>query len=118
MKRTSFWFLFLHIALFIYSTSGLFSKMASKQAFLSPKFILFYGGMLVVMVVYAVLWQQVIKHLPLTTAYANKAVTIVWGIILGVLVFREQVSVRQVIAAVIIVFGAVLYALADREVEE
>ena len=92
--------------------------MASKQAFLSPKFILFYGGMLVVMVVYAVLWQQVIKHLPLTTAYANKAVTIVWGIILGVLVFREQVSVRQVIAAVIIVFGAVLYALADREVEE
>ena len=39
--------------------------------------------MLAALVAYAFGWQQVIKHLPLTTAYANKAVTVVWGILLG-----------------------------------
>ena len=39
--------------------------------------------MLLALVTYAAGWQQVIKHLPLTTAYANKAVTVVWGILAG-----------------------------------
>ena len=53
----------------------------------------------------------------MTTAYANKAVTIGWGIVLGHFVFHEKVSVRQILAAVIIVIGAVLYVIADGEDE-
>ena len=73
--------------------------------------------MLAALVVYAFGWQQVIKHLPLTTAYANKAVTVVWGILLGLAVFGEAVTPRQVIGAVIIICGIVLFVRADNEGE-
>lgn len=111
------WFLFLHLALLVYASCSIFSKMASRQEFMSVKFILFYAGVIFVLGVYAVLWQQVIKHMPVTTAYANKAVTIGWGIVLGHFVFHEKVSVRQILAAVIIVIGAVFYVIADGEDE-
>ena len=75
------------------------------------------GLMLLALVTYAVGWQQVIKHLPLTTAYANKAVTVVWGILLGLAVFGEAVTPRQVIGAVIIICGIVLFVRADNEGE-
>ena len=108
-------FVLLHIALLIYSTCPLFSKNASMHAFLSPGFIGFYGGFIVVLGIYALLWQQVIKYLPVTTAYANKGITIVWGLLLGRIVFGERISRRQIIAAVIIIAGTLLYVYADRE---
>ena len=74
MKQAK-WFLLLHVILGIYAGSSVCSKLAAQQPFLSAAFIVLYGLMLLALVVYAVGWQQVIKHLPLTTAYANKAVT-------------------------------------------
>ena len=100
MKQAK-WFLLLHVILGIYAGSSVCSN----------------GLMLLALVVYAVGWQQVIKHLPLTTAYANKAVTVVWGILLGLAVFGEAVTPRQVIGAVIIICGIVLFVRADNEGE-
>ena len=42
--------------------------------------------------VYALGWQQVLRHIPLSAAYANKAVTVVWGCVWGLLLFREQLT--------------------------
>jgi hypothetical protein len=78
-KKTFFIYIVLHIMLMIYSMSGICSKMASKQPFLSPRFIIYYGLVIVLLGFYAIAWQQVIKILPLTTAYANRAVTVIWG---------------------------------------
>lgn len=114
MKQAK-WFLLLHVILGVYAGSSVCSKLAARQPFLSAAFILLYGLMLAALVVYAVGWQQVIKHLPLTTAYANKAVTVVWGILLGLAVFGEAVTLRQVIGAVIIICGIVLFVRADNE---
>ena len=66
----------------------------------------------------AVGWQQVIKHLPLTTAYANKAITVVWGILLGFLLFGESITLRQFIGAAVIIVGIVLFVRADNEGED
>ena len=111
MKQAK-WFLLLHVILGIYAGSSVCSKLAAQQPFLSAAFIVLYGLMLLALVTYAVGWQQVIKHLPLTTAYANKAVTVVWGILLGLAVFGEAVTPRQVIGAVIIICGIVLFVRA------
>ena len=108
-----FWFLILHIALLIYSMTGLFSKNASMHPFLSIPFILFYAGMVMILGIYAILWQQVIKHLPLTTAYVNKAITVVWGVLLGIVFFKERISALQVCACAVIIAGTVLYVRAD-----
>ena len=117
MKQAK-WFLLLHVILGVYAGSSVCSKLAARQPFLSAAFILLYGLMLAALVVYAVGWQQVIKHLPLTTAYANKAVTVVWGILLGLAVFGEAVTLRKVIGAAIIICGIVLFVRADNENRE
>lgn len=117
MKQAK-WFLLLHVILGVYAGSSVCSKLAARQPFLSAAFILLYGLMLAALVVYAVGWQQVIKHLPLTTAYANKAVTVVWGILLGLAVFGEAVTLRQVVGAAIIICGIVLFVRADNENRE
>ena len=58
VRQRTFWFLMLHAALLLYSTSGLFSKTASSFPFMSPKFLLFYAGMILVLGIYAILWQD------------------------------------------------------------
>lgn len=107
----------LNILLMFFSLGGIFSKLASKQPFLSLKFILCYGALLFIMFVYAIGWQQVIKRLPLTMAYANRAVTIVWGIIWGLLFFNEKLSLGKVIGAVIVIAGVLLYVTESDEGE-
>ena len=109
------WFLVLHLILGVYAASSVCSKLAAGQPFLSVPFILLYGGMLAALVAYALGWQQVIKHLPLTTAYANKAVTVVWGILLGFLIFDEVVTPRQIVGTVLIIAGIVLFVRADQK---
>lgn len=102
----------LHTLLVLFSTSGIFSKLAAGYPFLSLGFILCYGGMVCVLGVYAIGWQQVIKRVPLTTAYANRAVTVVWGIVWGALLFGESVTWQKVLGALVVLAGVALYALA------
>lgn len=105
----------LHLLLMLYSTSGILSKTAARYPFMSPGFILSYGGMIAVLGVYAIGWQQVIKRIPLTTAYANRAVTVILGIIWGAVLFHEGVSPLKVVGALVVLAGVVLFALADSE---
>lgn len=107
--------LLLHVMLMIYSMSGICSKMAAKEAFLSLRFCFYYALIILLLGFYAIGWQQIIKRLPLTTAFANKAVTIVWGVVWGTLFFRETLTVNKVVGAVLVITGVVLYAYADKE---
>ena len=111
------WIIITHILLLCYSTEGIFSKLAAREYFLSIRFMMLYGIVLLVMAVYALGWQQIIKHLPLTSAYANKAATVVWGIVWGVLVFHEEVTAGKVIGAVLVILGVALYAGADYDAQ-
>lgn len=106
--------LLLNILLIVYSASGVFSKLASSESFLSGKFILLYGCVLAILAIYAIGWQQIIKQLPLTTAYANKAVCTVWGSVWGVMLFDESLSWGKVLGIVLIVAGIVLFTT-DKE---
>lgn len=117
MSKNTKTILALNILLMFFSLGGIFSKLASKQSFLSLKFILCYGSLLFIMFVYAIGWQQIIKRLPLTMAYANRAVTIVWGIIWGLLFFNEKLNVGKIIGAVIVIAGVLLYVTESDEGE-
>lgn len=101
-------YIFLHAILIMYSLGGVFSKSAAQHEFLSFGFILFYGLVLANLFVYAILWQQALKRLPLTTAFANKSITVVWGMLWGILFFREKISLFMIIGAAVIVFGIYL----------
>ena len=107
----------LHLMLMIYSVSGICSKMAGQYPFLSLEFCFFYGIIILLLGFYAIGWQQIIKRLPLSIAFANKAVTVVWGTVWGVLFFEETLPVGRLVGAAMVIAGVVLYAGSDREGE-
>lgn len=99
----------------IYSVSNVFSKFASKESFLSFPFILFYGLSLSVMFVYAILWQQILKRVDMITAYSNRLVAMVWGVVWGLLIFQESITMFNVIGTVIILLGLYLVVSDDEK---
>lgn len=105
----------LHALLALYSLCSICGKLAAGFEFMSPGFVLCYGGMICVLGIYAIGWQQVIKRMPLTSAYANKAVTIVWGIVWGVLLFQEAVTPAKLLGVAVVLAGVVLFSVADGE---
>lgn len=108
-------FLSLHILLLVYSLGAVCSKMAGKAEFLSTRFFFFYGLVLLNLFVYAIVWQQILKKLPLVTAFANKAVTVIWGMLWGMLIFKEKITIWNVLGAAIIMIGIFLVVNADEE---
>lgn len=115
MKKTIKSLILLHTLLFVYSMCGIASKTAAQAPFLSGKFIFFYGIVLLGLVVYAVFWQQILKVLPLTTAYVNKAVTIIWGLLWGAVFFGEKVTWNKLLGTVIIILGIYFVITGEEE---
>lgn len=109
--------LMLHLMLMIFSASGICSKLAGGEPFFSLKFCFYYGIIIAILGLYAIGWQQIIKRMPLTTAFANKAVTVVWGLVWGAVFFREEITVGKLIGAALVVIGVVIFAKSDEEKE-
>ena len=111
MKRKRFVYLYcvLHVLLAVYSTAEVFSKLASSEPFFGPKFLLYYGCMIAVLGVYAIGWQQILKRMTLTAAFANKAVCIIWGSFWGILLFGERLSTGKAAGIVLIILGIILF---------
>jgi len=106
-------FLCLHCLLVIYSLGAVASKTAAKEAFLSFPFFLFYGLNLFALGVYAIVWQQLLKHISLTTAFCNKSVTIVWGMLWGVVFFSETIKWNMILGALIVIAGVIMVVKSD-----
>ena len=101
-----------------YSCSEILSKTASGVDFPSVEFCLLYAGIIALLGLYAIGWQQILARLPLTTAFSNKAVTIVWGIVWGCVFFAEPITAGKVVGAVLVICGVVLFTKADAELAE
>ena len=109
-------FLALQLLLLCYALSTVMQKLAAQQEFLSLRFLLCAAGMFLFLGVYALGWQQVLKRLPLTVAYAtSKAVVFLWMLVFGALFFHERVSPRQLLGCALLMAGVVLFALAEKE---
>ena len=107
------WFLLLHISLLFSSLSGVCSKLAAGQKFVSLRFFFYYGLVLVIMFGYAVIWQQILKRMPLTVAYSNKPISLIWGMVWGALIFKERITWKMILGAAIIFAGIYLVVTDD-----
>lgn len=105
----------LHILLLVFSLSSVCSKMAAGEEFMSFRFIVLYGMVILLLGIYAIFWQQIIKNMPLTAAYANRAVTVFWGMVWGLLIFRETITPGKAAGAALVIAGIILFALSDKE---
>lgn len=109
--------LFLNILLILYSAHTVCSKMAGRYDFLSIEFCFFYALIIMLLGIYAIGWQQAIKRLPLTTAYANKALTVVWGMVFGSIFFKEEITLGKILGGILVIAGVVLFSYADEDKE-
>ena len=60
---------------------------------------------MIVLGIYALLWQQVIKKFELSIAYANKAITLLWALVWGIVIFHEQITAGKVIGILLVMAG-------------
>ena len=58
----------------IYSLSGVCTKYASMQEFLSLAYFGYFAASIAVMGIFAIAWQQVLRHVELATAFMFKGV--------------------------------------------
>ena len=107
--------LLLQAAVLLYSINTVCGKMASAHAPFSLPFVLWFGAELLMLMIYALIWQQVIKTIELGTAYANKSVTLLWSLLFGVLLFQEEITLRKVLALPLVIGGTCLMNLGQRE---
>lgn len=98
----------LQAVVIIYTMAGVMGKFASSNGFLSWNFVLFYGAEIAILGVYAILWQQIIKKIDLSIAYANRAIALLWSMIWAVVFFHESITVKNLIGVVIVIIGIII----------
>lgn len=102
------WLIILQAVVVIYTTAGIFAKLAAAQPFMSLGFVLLYGAEIGVLGVYALLWQQVIKRVDLSIAYANRAIALIWSMLWAFFLFGEEITPKNMIGVVIVVIGTMI----------
>lgn len=104
MKNKVVDYVLLYSDFTIYSLVSVLAKFASMQD--NYVYIaIFVAGEILLLGVYALIWQQVLKRFTLITAMSNKGITIILGMVWSVLIFHEGITIWNIIGAIIIIFG-------------
>ena len=77
---------------------------------MSLAYCLGLAGAIAVMGAYAIGWQQILKHVELSTAYMFKGTSLIFIMLLAWMLFGEQITLNNIIGACIIIIGIVFYA--------
>ena len=92
--------------IFLYSIISILSKIASsfleKEIWMVMVILLI---MLIVLASYAFLWQKLLKKVDLSIAYVNKGMLLFWSMIWSVVIFREEITILNIIGTRIIFVG-------------
>ena len=102
-------------AVIAYSLSTVVANIASGYKFLSLGYIGFYSLVVVILGIYAVIWQQMIKKFQLSIAYANKALTLLWAMVWNYVIFRQGITLWKVVGVIIVGIGVMIMNLSEAE---
>ena len=94
----------------IYACTAICTKMASRQEVLSWPYLWWIMGAVGVMGMYAIVWQQVIARMPISTAYMFNGTSLVFVLLFSALLFGEAITLNNVLGAVIIIVGIIFFA--------
>ena len=107
--------LLLQAIIIIYTISSVMAKFASASAEAPLRMLVFLGLEFVILAIYAVLWQQMIKRFDLSVAYANRSMAILWSMIWAVNFFHDEITLRNILGVLIVLMGTVIVNLDARE---
>lgn len=99
----------LHLNILLFSLTSVFSKLASveynKNGWNGIGLYVYAFLMIANCGIYAITWQKAIKKFSLSTAYANKSVSLLWSQIWAVIIFHENLSVQNIIGILVVLAG-------------
>lgn len=101
-------YVFLHAVILLFTMVTVLSKVISHYEFMSLEYILGVISIVIILGLYAILWQQVIKKFSPSVAYSNKSVTTIWVLLFSFVFFKEGISWNNILGAIVIVLGVVL----------
>lgn len=97
----------LQAIIIIYTISSIMAKFASGGETIE-RIILFFGLDLLFLGIYAICWQQMIKIFPLSVAYANRAMALLWSAVWAKIIFGENISGRQMLGIGLVIVGTLI----------
>ncbi len=104
--KLGFWdILKIQAVVCFFSIIGVLSKTAAGFPFFSVEFFAIYALVLFCFMIYAFFWQKLLMRYPLFSVYSNRALLVVWSLLWAVLLFRETITLFNVIGVVIIIVG-------------
>lgn len=94
---------------FLYALVSLASSQVALLEKWSAVFFAGIAGVFILFGIYAILWQQVLKHVRLSTAYMFKGTSLLFVLLFSVVLLNETVTIQNLIGAFLIVIGIVLF---------
>lgn len=104
----------LQFAVMIYTLSSVAAKQAALYNALSWPFLVWCGIEILILGVYAIIWQQLIKKIDLSIAYANRSMAILWSVIWAVIFFKETITIQNMIGVIIVLAGTMIINCDDK----
>lgn len=97
---------------FLYSFSSVMVKLASQYS-LSAKFLLFLFGVIGIMGIYALIYQQLVKKMNLSDIYSAKGIVVIYNLVWAAGIFEEKISIGNLVGAIVILIGIYLVSRND-----
>ena len=102
-------FLMMQAIVFVYTLTGITEKYASimkgKYGLISIQVVFFLGLTVLLLGIYAIFWQKILKRVDLSIAYANKGFGILWSLVYSVLLFKGVITPANIAGIALICFG-------------
>lgn len=103
---------FIHIislllVFLVYSSANIFMKLSSGEDSIILSGV-YFACTIGILGIYACLWQQILKHIPLTTAFMFKSITVLYGMFFAYIIFHETITANNIIGALLIVAGIII----------
>ena len=92
----------------LYACVGICTKMAAMQDPFSWRYLLWFGGAVGIIGVFAILWQQILRRIEISTAYLFKGTTLIFTMLIAAILFGETITIPNIIGSVIIIIGITL----------
>ena len=118
VRNNVYTYILLQISFFIYALSSFFSKLSTYNNVEIKNVIICYMLSVFCLGINAIIWQQILKKMNLSIAYSNKGVTIIWGLIFGIIFFNEEISFGKITGIFIVILGIFILMRKDENKEK
>lgn len=101
----------------LFSFSGVLMKFAAmtweEKGLFNIELYSYIAAYLLLMAMYALFWQRIIKRVALSSAYLCKGMALFWSLLWSALIFRERISIYNMLGIGVIFVGTFMMAVGD-----